>query len=112
MRAVSIRPIFAVLIALAMLFAPFAMQGAMAAAPSDHHAQAMDMTDCADQADDGKIDNMVDQSCCAAMCAGMALAPALTGDLAIRERTPDQPATEHFGRSYVAKLATPPPRPA
>lgn len=104
------RPIFAVLIALAMLFAPLAMQGAMAAAPSDHHAQSMDMTHCSSQSEDGKLDQTVDQSCCAAMCAGMALAPATTGDLAIRERAPDLPATEQFGRGFVAKLATPPPR--
>jgi hypothetical protein len=44
------------------------------------------------------------------MCSTMALAPVVAGEFAIGERTPDQPETEQFGRSYVAKLATPPPR--
>ncbi len=107
---VSLRRAFAMLIALVVALAPFAMQSAMAAAPSAHHAQSMDMTHCAVQSDDGQPGNSIDRSCCPAMCSAMALAPVVAGDFAIGERTPDQPNTEQFGRSYVAKLATPPPR--
>lgn len=104
------RPAFAMLIALAMLFAPFAMQGAMAAAPSNHDSQSMQAMSCAGRSDAGKQDKMVDQSCCATMCSTPALAPVAAGDFAILERACDQPAFEQIGRSYVAKLATPPPR--
>ncbi len=107
---VSLRRAFAMLIALVMALAPFAMQSAMAAAPSAHHAQSMDMAPCAGQSDDGQPAKSIDRSCCPAMCSTMALAPVVAGDFAIGERTPDQPETEQFGRSYVAKLATPPPR--
>lgn len=109
---VSIRPVFAVLIALAMLFAPFAMQGgsARAAMPADHHAEAMGTVSCSGK--QGKADQSVDHSCCAAMCAAIALAPAAAVDLPMVAPANDQAATEQFGRSHLAKLPTPPPRTA
>lgn len=105
----SVRPVFAILIALAMLFAPFAMQSgsARAAMPADH-AQMMESSHCSGET--GKFDPGVDDSCCAAMCAAAALAPAIVADLPIPLRGDDQPAIERFGRSHLAKLPTPPPR--
>ncbi len=109
-RGVSIRPVFAVLIALAMVFAPFAMQSgsARAALPGDHHAEAMGTANCPGK--QGKADQGVDHSCCAAMCAAITLAPAVAADLPMVVRGDNQPATEQFGRSHLAKLPTPPPR--
>ncbi len=105
------RPVFAMLIALAMLFAPFAMQSgsARAAMPSDH-AQSMDAVHCSGET--GNDDQSADHSCCAAMCAGAALAPALAADFRMLTSGDDQPAIEQFGRSHLAKLPTPPPRTA
>jgi hypothetical protein len=107
---VSIRPVFAVLIALAMLVAPFAMQGASARAamPADHHAQMIEAAHCAGE--EGKAGKSVDLDCCAAMCATASLAPAVAADLPTVARGDDQPATDQFGRSHLAKLPTPPPR--
>ena len=50
-RSVSLRPLFATLIALAMLFAPLAMQtgSAMAMAPADHQSQMVNQGHCGDQ---------------------------------------------------------------
>ncbi len=109
---VSVRPVFAILIALAMLFAPFAMQsgGAQAAMPADHHAEAMEASHCS--GDTGKADQRGDHDCCAAMCAAAALAPAMAAKLPMLTRGDDRPGIEHFGRSHLAKLPTPPPRTA
>lgn len=107
---VSLRPVFAVLIALAMAFAPFAMQSgsARAAMPSDHHAQVKDAAHCTGS--ERKAGKTVDHSCCAAMCAAAALAPALAAYLPMVAPGDDRPAIEQFGRSHLAKLPTPPPR--
>lgn len=109
---VSIRPLFAILIAYAMLFAPLAMQSgaAMAMAPADHNAQMMETGHCSEQPAKSHNGKMVDKSCCAAMCAAVAVAPAVTTEPDTYARTVDRPATDQFQRSYLAELPTPPPR--
>ena len=72
---VSLRPIFAIMIAFAMLFAPFAMPtGAMAMAPADEHAQVMASEHCGDHSSDDQDSKAAGKSCCAAMCAAVAIA--------------------------------------
>ena len=109
---VSIRPLFAILIAFAMLFAPLAMQSgaAMAMAPADHNAQMMETGHCSEQPAKSHNGKMVDKSCCAAMCAAVAVAPAVTTEPDTYARTVDRPAPDQFQRSYLAELPTPPPR--
>ena len=68
--AVSVSKLFAILVAAAMLFAPFAMQSgsAMAAMPSDHHGQTMEKGHCGGQPAKDKSGKSAEQACCAAMC--------------------------------------------
>jgi len=109
---VSLRPIFSMLIAAAMLFAPLAMQSgsAMAMAPADHHAQMMDKGHCGDQPVEGEAGKMMGKSCCVAMCTGVAVSAGVPVETLAFARIVDRPSLEVFHHSYLAKLATPPPR--
>lgn len=111
-RRVRLRQIFAILIAFAMLFAPLAMEtgSAMAMAPADHQSQMMAQGHCGDQPAQDQDGKMMGKSCCVAMCAAVALtAPDPVEQLAFAEIV-DRPSIEQFHHSYLAKLATPPPR--
>lgn len=111
-RSVSLRPFFVILIAFAMLFAPLAMQtgSAMAMAPADHQSQMMDQGHCSDQPAERADGKTMTKSCCVAMCTAVAMAaPSLVEPQAF-ERVLDRPSLDRFHHSYLAKLATPPPR--
>ena len=111
-RGMSLRPFFAILIAFAMLFAPLAMQtgSAMAMAPADHQSQMMDQGHCSDQPAEGTDGKTMAKSCCVAMCTAVAVAaPSLVEPLAFG-RVLDRPSLDRCHHSYLAKLATPPPR--
>ena len=109
---VSLRPIFAILIAIAMLFAPFAMPtGAMAMAPADEHSQMMMASDhCGDTSSDANDSNAIGKSCCIAMCAAVAVAPVSALEPQTFARIVDRPSVSQFTHGYLAELATPPPR--
>ena len=111
-QGVSLRPFFAILIAFAMLFAPLAMQtgSAMAMAPADHQSQMMDKGHCGDQPASGKDSKMSGKSCCVAMCTAVAVAPVTPIEPLAYERVVDRPSLVQFRHSYLAELATPPPR--
>lgn len=111
-RAVSMSKLFAILIAAAMLFAPFATQSgaAMAAMPSDN-AQMMDQAHCEGQPATDKDSKSGEKPCCAAMCTAAvavgsiaAMQPQLYGSNAPGVTTYD------FQFSYFGELPTPPPR--
>lgn len=110
---VNTRRLVMMLTALAMLFAPLAMQSgaAMAMPASDHHAQVSNGGHCDsnDQPDNKRTDK-ADMSCCVAMCSAVTIASSAAADtpaFAYAELTmlPDQ-----FRRSFLAELPTPPPR--
>lgn len=109
---VSLRPLFAILIAVGMLFAPLAMQSgsAMAMAPADHYAQMMEKGHCADQPTKNSDSKPLDKSCCAATCSVAAVTAVSPGQPPEFGRTVDRPSIEQFRHSYLAELATPPPR--
>ncbi|MES2147313.1 MAG: hypothetical protein V4491_05615 [Pseudomonadota bacterium] len=111
-RGVSLRPLFAILIAVGMLFAPLAMQSgsAMAMAPADHQSQMMNQGHCSDQPTGGKDSKVPGKSCCAAMCTAVAVVPVSPVEPLAFGGVADRPALDQFHRSYLAKLATPPPR--
>ncbi len=111
---VSLRPIFAILIAFAMFFSPFAMRSgsAMAATPSDHHGQMMAKGHCGEQSSSGKTDKTHTKSCCVAMCTAIAALPASPCEPLVFARAMARPESEQSPHSYLAKLATPPPRAA
>ena len=108
----SLRPLFAMLIAAAMLFAPFAMQagGAMAMAPADHQSQMTESGKCGDQPAKERDGKGVEKPCCIAMCTAIAVAPVSPAAPVVFPRSVEQPSLEQFSHGYLAKLPTPPPR--
>jgi len=104
-----LRPLFAMLIAAAMLFAPFAMERAMAAAPADHHGQ-MKADDHCDEEPTQDQDKSADKPCCAAMCMAVAVEPTSAAEPLAFAREAQRPALARSPHSYLAKLPTPPPR--
>ena len=109
---VSMSKIFAILIAAAMLFAPLAMQSgsAMAAMPSDHHAEMMSADHCEGQPATDEDSKSADKPCCAALCAAVAIATGSPVEPAVFAPAVERPALEHFRHGILAKLPTPPPR--
>ena len=110
--AVSVSKLFAILVAAAMLFAPFAMQSgsAMAAMPSDHHAQMTDQGHCDGQPTTDKDSKSAEKPCCAAMCAAVAVWAGSPVEPVTFERSAERPSLEQFRHGFSAKLPTPPPR--
>jgi hypothetical protein len=109
---VTLRLLLATLIAAAMLFAPFGMQGAMAAAPTDHHRQMKTNGHCYEQVPQDQDHKSADKSCCAAMCMAVAVEPAARLEPLDFERSIERPALSERPDSYLAELPTPPPREA
>ena len=110
---VSLRPLFVILIAFAMLFAPLALQSgaAMAMAPAaDHHAQKMNSGHCGEQPAKDHHGKTVDKSCCAAMCTGIAVAPTPMSEPHVFASSTERPSLIQFDHSFLAELPTPPPR--
>ena len=112
MPPVRMSKLFAILIAAAMLFAPFAMQSgsAMAAMPSNHHAQTMSEDHCEGQLAKDKDSKSADKPSCAAMCAAVAIATGSLVEPAVFAPAVERPALERFPHGILAKLPTPPPR--
>jgi len=111
---VNLRPFFAILIAVAMLFAPLAMQSgsAMAAMPADQHSQKMEKSHCGDQPSKGAEQKSTGKSCCVATCTAIAIAPLSSSAPMMFLRVVGQSGLYRAGLSFLAKLPTPPPRPA
>lgn len=110
--AVSISKLFAILIAAAMLFAPFAMQSgsAMAAMASDHHAQMAVKGHCGGQPATDKDSPPAEKSCCVAMCTGIAVAPAAAMEPHVFVQTDPATTPQDFQFGFFGELPTPPPR--
>ena len=110
--AVSIRPLFAILIAIAMLFAPFAMKNGAAAASNraNHHAQMMGAGHCGEQPAKDHDGKAMDKSCCVWMCAAVAIAPSHVAEPLRTVHGAQHPALDRSGHNFLAELPTPPPR--
>ncbi|MES2902764.1 MAG: hypothetical protein V4696_01130 [Pseudomonadota bacterium] len=108
---VSMPKFFAILIAVAMLFAPFAMpSGSAMAATTSGHGQMMSEGHCETQpALDMDID-AAGGSCCVAMCAAAAIpAPQFVAERVFAPLPAIALATSQY-RSVLGEIATPPPR--
>jgi len=107
-----LRPIFAILIAAAMLFAPLAMQSgsAMAMVPADHHSQMIESGHCGEQPAKGDHGKSTEKSCCVAMCAAVAVAPTVSFEPHALASSTERPSLAQFHHSFLAELPTPPPR--
>jgi hypothetical protein len=106
----SIRKLFAILLAVAVMFAPAFTTVAMAsAAVPDHHAQMMDKGHC-DKPTGEDQNKPADMSCCGAMCMAVAVTP---GSIAFGKPPHGEVPAESlsaFQTGIPAELATPPPR--
>ena len=113
MAAMSLRPIFAILIAIGMFLAPLAIRsGAAMAMPSDHHEQMNSAGHCGEQPSKSKHQKSDESACCVAMCTAVAPATAARLEPQFLTASVDLPALDRFGRSFLAELPTPPPRAA
>lgn len=109
----SLRPLYVMLLALAMLLAPLALQSgaAMAMAPAGHRSQMMNGGHCGEQPAKSHDGKMMDKSCCAAMCAAAAaIIPAAHNEPHALASTVERPRQDLFRHSFLAELPTPPPR--
>ena len=110
LQRMSLRSLFGVLIAIAMLFAPLGLSsGAMARVPvADHHAQNMESGHCDEQpGEDSQSDT---KSCCVAMCTAIAVEPVKASEPLALAPSLIRPSLAQFDPSFLAKLPTPPPR--
>jgi hypothetical protein len=108
----SVRRLFAALIALAVLSAPAMARASEAyAAVPDHHAQMMMKGHC-ESPPDADQDKKAGMSCCFQMCMAVAAELAVPlGPEALLGIT-GTPALQSFPIGSPAELATPPPRAA
>ena len=106
----SIPKLFAIIVALAVLFAP-GLSGAAMAAPHGHDARMMEAGHCqAPPSSSGRHDRMDGKSCCISMCMAVAVAPSTPCELAPPGRpTADFDLPKTY-RGLHAEIATPPPR--
>lgn len=110
--AVSIRRLFAALMAVAVLLGPvFTHASAAAAAVPDHQMQMMESGHCkpaqSDSSDEQTNDAM---TCCIALCSAVPAAPpAPLGESAL-EPVATVVAVDAMHLSYLGEIATPPPR--
>ncbi len=107
---VIISRLFALFVALSLLFGPLAMDRAMAAAPGSDHAQMAKDEHC-DPAKDGKADKADSKSCCGAMCAAAAIAvPQVATSEPLFDRLAASSALKSLTRGIPSEISTPPPR--
>lgn len=110
--ALSIRRLFAILAALAVLFAPALTSAAAAsAAVPDHQMQMMDTGHCKSMPASSH-DKGDGHSCCISMFVGLTAAPS--APLAEVEPVASPPVSfiPTLHRPYLGEIATPPPRPS
>lgn len=107
--SVILTRLFAVFIALSLLFGPLAMDRAMAASPAASHSQ-MTKDDHCQPADQGKAGKATSKPCCAAMCATAAVVPEVSASEPLFARLPAIPAPAAYHRGVLSEIATPPPR--
>ena len=108
----SIRKLFAVFVALAVLFAPaFTGAGAALAAAPDQHAQMTEAGHCqTPPSQSGDHDKAPAKSCCISMCMGIAITPPAPGTHSELKPAPAVFAVATIHLSYLGEIATPPPR--
>ena len=109
----SIRKLFAILVAVAVLFAPAFTGASMAsAAVPDHHALMMEKGHCDSAGDEDQDTSTGKMACCGAMCMAVAVTPASIS--VAKPLVADVPVASlrAFQTGTPAELATPPPRAA
>ena len=112
----SLRTLFAALVAIAVLFAPaLTRAGEAFAAVPDHHAQMMQSGHCKSAPSDssGKSsghDKAAGMTCCISMCMAVAVAtPVPEAAVPVHDSVTSFSLTERY-HGLPAEIATPPPR--
>jgi hypothetical protein len=107
MSPVSIRKLFALVLALSVLFAPGVASAAMAS--PQHAMQMMEAGHC--QAPPNSGDHkMGGKSCCIAMCMVVAVAPSTPAATSPQRQQMAQFAAPAAYHGSLSEIATPPPR--
>jgi hypothetical protein len=107
---VSIRKLFAILLALAVLFAPGAAGAALAAAPH-HDMQMMKAGHCQTPPSmPAGHEKMAGKSCCIAMCMALAVAPFAHAEARMPRQQVAGVTAPRAYHSLPSEIATPPPR--
>ena len=109
----TIQKLFAILVALAVVFAPaFTRAGEAFAAVPDHHTQLMEAEHCQDGAARSESEGeAAAESCCVSMCTAVAV--TFTSVTSARDVIMHPPAifrAPTFVVGIPAEIATPPPR--
>jgi hypothetical protein len=108
---VTVRTIFAALIALAVLFAPSAVAAEHMAAMPGHDMLMMDMGHC--DGPSSKSDHKAaGKSCCISMCMAVAITPEGRASDCGAEQRATYFAQSAWWHGYLGEIATPPPRSA
>ena len=111
-RPVSIRTLLAMLIALAVLFAPSAVAAQHLASMPGHDMQMMEMGHCdapPSNSDHGKGG----KSCCVSMCTAIAITPGPPiGEVEVEHAAATYFTGAASWHGYLGEIATPPPRAA
>lgn len=112
----SIRTVFAILVAVAVLFTPaLTRAGEAFAAVPDHHAQMMAKGFCktspSHSGDGSSSDHdKAGMNCCISMCMAVAVAPPAAAQSEIlHEAAATFPLTHQY-HGCISEIATPPPR--
>ena len=108
-RLVSIRKLFAVILALAVLVAPGVTGAAMAATPN-HQMPMMEAGHCHTPPASSGEHKMGGKSCCIAMCMALAVAPSAPTEMAPPRQQIAEFAPPKAYHGLLAEIATPPPR--
>ena len=108
-RLVSIRRLFAFVLAVSVLFAPGVASAALAAAPH-HDMQMMQAGHCQTPPSHSGDHKMGGKNCCIAMCMAVAVAPSTPAENAPLGEQVAQFASPQAYHGLPAEIATPPPR--
>jgi hypothetical protein len=111
---VIFRRLFALLLTVALTFAPLGMPAMAEAAPpaASHHGKMAGQTHCDEQPQQPDPHHKAaDKSCCAAMCVGVVVL-AGAAELADYHPLRERPVSDLDRRGFLGEIATPPPRAA
>lgn len=110
LQSLALHKLFAILLAVAVLFAPsVAHASMMAGAATPHQTQMMEMGHC-DSMPGKSHDKAPVKSCCIAMCMAVAISPAMPAGVATLQQTPAYFAVPTSWHGHLGEIATPPPR--
>jgi hypothetical protein len=110
---VSIRKLFAILVALAVLFAPSVTYASTPLAVAHDHAMPMmEMGHCQMPPSKSADHSKADKNCCMAMCTALAVAPSAPAESTGPKHAQSYFAVPESWHGYLGEIATPPPRTA